>query len=164
MDRLTLTTEQAAFVAAKRAELGVQPGDPIQAGTNLVQDDTIRINDSWTIYVVCGDAGVIGAYVPEWDNMPGNVEPHFYCPIDVGDDVTDRAGPDGQTMPIYDAVALEARAAKKAGGANPKKARKLSDHDARVANRDLLAGQTDKHARQAIRAAMRAHGLLGKDD
>lgn len=156
MDRIVLTPEQQAIVDAKRIELNVQPGDPIQEGTNLVQGDSIRVNDSWDVFVVCGESGVVGSFVPAWDN--------FYCAIDLVESVTDRAGPNGETMPIFDEVQLQAMAARAGAPANPKRAAKQAERDHKKANRELVAAQPNHHTQKLLREALKAHGLLGKDD
>jgi len=103
MDRITLTEQQTSFLSSLRESLGIQPGDPVQEGNNVVQDDNLRVDDAWDIWVVGGAYGIIYAYIPAWDE--GDERVHF--PIDVVPYVTDRAGPDGQTMPLFDPPPVE---------------------------------------------------------
>lgn len=159
MDRLTLTTEQAAFLAAYRSQNGVNPADTVQEGTNLVVDDHLRIDGSWNCIAVRGASGVVDIYVPEWGD--------FIFPCDVVPWVTDRAGPNGETMPIMDEQQLQAMAAK-AGGTDPQRAAAKDERERRRslqrALRIGIASVDDGAERQRITKRLRELGVLGSDE
>jgi hypothetical protein len=160
MDRLVLTTEQQTKVDAWLADKATDTLNPMSAdvpGTNLVFDDHVEVASSWKCICFGGGNDAVYAYIPDWD---------LFFSIDLVDAVTDRAGPNGQTMPIIDPVQAEARTAAKAAAANPKQAA----HAEKVERRELkqllkdaiarLPHAEQKHAREVLRA----HGVLGKDD
>lgn len=162
MDRLALTTEQQAEVDAFRLENSVQTSDPVVEGTNLVVDDHLEVDNSWKVVVLSGDGGgAVNSYIPEWGGL--------IIPIDLVDYVTDRAGPNGETMPIYDEQQLAARAAQ-ASGENPREAARAERREERAHRRDVremlrdglkrLPHDQRKHAREVLRDK----GVLGKDD
>ena len=163
MQRLVLTQSQHDQIDAKRTELGVQPTDVVVEGSNLVPDDNLRVMDTFDVWVIGADSGLISSYVPDYDMI---------LPFDIIDHITDRAGPNGETMPIFDPVQAEARTAAKAGGTvqNPKMAAKEERKEERAHRRDIrdmlhdaikrLPRDQQKPAREKIRAA----GVLGKDD
>lgn len=154
MERLELTPEQQALVDNWREELNIQPNDIVQEGTNLVVDDHLQVDNSWKVVVLGGASGCVASYVPEWGD--------FWIPIDLVDYVTDRAGPNGQTMPIFDEQLLAARAAV----ANPQKAAPPKHPKPRRSFAQVLrdAVQRKLHAEHDhIMSALRKHGALGKD-
>lgn len=94
MERIVLTTEQQATADDfKDTYPYFDPDGNIYTGSNLVVDDDLRIDNSWEGVVLGGEGGCVWFYVPAWE---------LILPIDLIDYVTDRAGPDGQTMPIFD--------------------------------------------------------------
>jgi hypothetical protein len=163
MERLTLSPEQQTIVDNWRAENNVQMSDHVVDGTNLVVDDHLQIDNSWLCVVLAGENGDgVNAFVPEWGD--------FIMPIDLVDYITDRAGPNGQTMPIYDAVEppQAMSAARVASGAtpNPKDAaRDVHAHrrDRKTFYRDLIKAAPSEEARRTLRSLLVARGLVGKD-
>jgi hypothetical protein len=158
MNRLVLTPEEQAAVDDYRTVNNVQPTDTVVDGTNLVIDDHLRVDNAWDVAIVGGTGMFVIAIIPAWGGM--------ILEIDLLNFVTDRAGPNGQTMPIYDPQQELARAAKVAPPVDPKLAAKDERTDRRGLRKALrdaierLPADQQKHARQVIRAA----GALGKDD
>lgn len=156
--RPTLSPEQLQLIADKRTELGTQPTDAPNPGTNLVQDDWVQIDNSWYAWIVAPDSGCTGSYIPDWD---------LYLSIgSLEDYISDRAGPNGETMPIFDPVEAQARAAAKPAG-DPKHAAKGEQHAPRRALQQVLREaikrlphNDQKRARQTLRQA----GVLGPED
>jgi hypothetical protein len=105
MERITLTSEQQAEIEAKRVELGTTPETVIIEGSNLKMDDHLQIDNSWEGVVVGPESGVVCFYVPAW--------PLLFA-VDIEPYITDRIGPNGEVMPIFDPEQAEARAAGKA--------------------------------------------------
>jgi hypothetical protein len=146
MDRLTLTQADEAAVAD--TEETTQFDEVVAEGTNLIKGDHVKIADSWDAVIIGGQQTNVWLCVPAWGSYVG---PFGGIP----DYVTDRAGPNGETMPIRDEQQMQAMLAK-AGGANPKHAKK----DARERLRDFLALQSADVAR-----AIRKHLQIDdKDD
>lgn len=160
MERLQLTSTQQAFVDTSRTELSIQPNDVVQEGTNLVVDDHLQVDNSWFVVVIGGASGCVASYMPTWGD--------FWIPIDLVNYVTDRAGPNGETMPIFDEQ-LQARRAK-AGDEGLRDATKTERREERAHRRDIREMLRDglrrlpQEQRKRARDAMRAQGVLGKDD
>jgi hypothetical protein len=94
MDRITLTPDQQTLIDEFKASYPYfDPGGNIYTGSNLVVDDDLQIDNSWEGVVLGGEGGCVWFYVPAWD---------LILPIDLINYITDRAGPDGQTMPVFD--------------------------------------------------------------
>lgn len=152
MDRHTLTPTQQAGIESwmsEKASDTLNPLSPDVPGTNLVYLDQLEIDHAWWLVVLGGGNGLVYAYVPDWD---------VFFNIECVDYVTDRAGPNGETMPVIDPVQMEARLAAKAGGQNPKHAA----HGHHVAPRtvqDFLAAQTPE-TRKALEEQLKKHHLL----
>jgi hypothetical protein len=95
MDRITVTPEtQQACEKFKATHKGLDPDGNIYTGSNLVVDDHLEIDNSWSGIVLGGEGGLVWFCVPNWGNP--------IMPIDLIKYITGRAGPDGQTMPIFD--------------------------------------------------------------
>src|SRR4051812_29752044 len=93
MERLTLTEDQQAEIDAKKVELGVEPDTVVFEGTNLMPDDHVEIDDgAWYAVIVGPSTGCIMAFVPDWPAM---------FPVDFAKFISDRIGPNGETMPIW---------------------------------------------------------------
>lgn len=150
MERLQLTPEQQTFVETSRAELSIQPNDVVQEGTNLVVDDHVQVDNSWLVVVIGGASGCVASYMPDWGQ--------FWIPIDLVDYVTDRIGPNGETMPIFDEQ-LQARHAQAAGERRERGQRR----DIRGMLRDGLR-RLPREQRKHVREVLRAKGVLGRDD
>lgn len=98
MDRIVLTPEQQTKIDEfKDSYEFFDPDGQIYEGSNLVVDDNLQVDNSWEGVVLGGEGGLVWFYVPAWD---------LILPIDLVNYVTDRAGPDGQTMPIFDPVVI----------------------------------------------------------
>jgi hypothetical protein len=97
MIRVEPTEDQQAAMDAWRSERNVPTDVVLAVGTNLIVGDLVRIVDAFDGYLVGPEpgGGTVYALVPEWGD-----------PIigfgDLEDYVTDRAGPNGETMPIFD--------------------------------------------------------------
>jgi hypothetical protein len=138
MERLEITPEQQTIMDDYAAQQTPLPStDPVHADTNLVVGDDLEIDNSWKVRVIGGD-GATGTHciVPEWGNYCANIV--------LSDYITDRAGPNGETMPIRDEQQMQAMLAKQGG--NPKHAKQ----DKRDRLREFLALQSADTAR-AIR-------------
>lgn len=158
MNRYTITPEEQTILDDRRAEYGVQMTDVVVPGSNLVVDDHIEVDHAWKIVVIgAGQDGSIDCLMIEWGDL---VLRNF----DLFDYISDRAGPDGQTMPVIDEQGLQARALKAGGvAANPKHAAKQHRRELKEVLRDAikrLPHKEEKHAREVLRAA----GVLGKDE
>lgn len=165
MDRLELTPEQQAYVdgwLADKASDTLNPmvtTTPLVPDTNLVQFDQVTIDTTWPPAILLGGDGDVGTYtyIPAWDYLDNVV---------LVDSVTDRAGPDGQTMPIFTDEQFQSRVAK-AAAKNPKqaaKAERKEQRDIRRSIRETLDAQPDPKVRKRLHQQLVQHGLLGKDD
>jgi hypothetical protein len=151
MERLTLTQTQQDSIAAWLAEKAsdtLNPMTPDVPGTNLVSDDHLEIDHSWKCVVFGGGNAAVYCYVPDWD---------FFMNCDLVDYITDRAGPNGETMPVIDPVQMEAMRAA-AAAKNPKHAAH-GHHAAPRTVQDLLDAQTPE-TRAALEAQLKKHHLL----
>jgi hypothetical protein len=93
MDRLDISPEQQALIDAYKADnAGTFDPEPAK-GTDLVADDDLEIDNSWKVRVIAGQWGCVACIVPEWGDV--------IFAINLVDYVTDRAGPNGETMPIW---------------------------------------------------------------
>lgn len=135
MDRLPLTPEDDAAIADWKVNNTPEALDPVQLGTNLVVDDHVQVDNAWSAVVLGGD-GIAGtySYIPEWGGLTLNIV--------LSDYITDRAGPNGETMPIVDPPHVEHRHAEVA--------RRLLDAV------DRLPGRQRAHALEVLRA----HGAI----
>jgi hypothetical protein len=94
MERIVLTPEEQTTVDAfKERYPYLDPDGLIYEGSNLVVDDNLRVDDQWDCWVLGGEGGLVWSYVPAWA---------LTLPIDLVPYVTDRIGPAGETMPIFD--------------------------------------------------------------
>ena len=168
MDRYTITPEEQTILDDLRTEWGVQMTDVVVPGSNLVVDDHIEVDHAWKIAIIGpGQDGSIDCLMLEWGDM---VLRNF----DLFEYISDRAGPDAQTMPVTDPEPeLQARQSARSateGGQNPKHAAKAERKEERAHRRDLkevlreaiqrLPHKEQKHAREVLRTK----GVLGKDD
>jgi hypothetical protein len=164
MERIDVTPEARAAMADFKAQnpANFDPNDLIYEGSNLVLDDHLQIDSSWQGIVFGGNGGLVWFCIPDWGNM--------LLPIDLIDYITDRAGPDGQTLPVFDEQQMQARAAKAAAPQNPNQAARAERKEERAHRREVkevlreavarLPHDQRKHARQVLRAA----GVLGPND
>ncbi|MBA3841085.1 MAG: hypothetical protein H0X39_00420 [Actinobacteria bacterium] len=149
MDRIVLTADQQAIVDNYRTANNVQLTDVVVDGTNLVVDDHLQVDNSWTVITLSGDQqGQVISYIPEWGDLILN--------IDLVDYITDRIGPQGQIMPIHDPVQAQARTAAVAAKAakNPKHATEPHKESLRRALKEAvekLPHHEQKHAREVLR-------------
>jgi len=94
MERLTISPEQQTIIDTFKAEQG-STFDPEPAeGTNLIEGDDLEVDNSWKVRVIAGQWGCVACIIPEWGDI--------ILPIGLVPYITDRAGPNGETMPIYD--------------------------------------------------------------
>jgi hypothetical protein len=141
MERLTLDTEQQAYVDGYHTDHSLTPGASCNhAGTNIVIDDHLLMFDTW-LCVVLGPSvdseGCLDIYTPGWGML-------FYMPVwGVEGGVNDRAGPNGQTMPVYDEPPEELLA-RSEDAPDPKAAKKAQ----RERLHAFLAGQPKETAKQ----------------
>jgi hypothetical protein len=111
MERLTISPEQQSLIDAFKQENegGFDP-EPA-AGTNLVEGDDLQIDNDWKVRVIAGQWGCVACLVPEWSNAIMQIAlvegRRTY--------ITDRAGPNGETMPIYDPTPEEPEAGGEGG-------------------------------------------------
>jgi hypothetical protein len=161
MERFTLTPDDEAAISAivNDTQNYVTNVNLIIEGTNLVAGDQVTVNDSWTAAIFAGDdGGSAWCCMPQWGSV--------CLPIaDLADFVTDRAGPNGETMPIYDEVQAQARSAAKTQAVEADTKQKHGHHRSlESALRDAikrLPHDKQKHARETLKK----HGVLGgKDD
>lgn len=94
MERIPLTPEDDARIAAWLDEHGAELAPEVAEGSNLVQFDHIMFDSQFPVVVLGGQDGAIQSYFPEWGGETLNV--------DLIDYITDRIGPNGETMPIFD--------------------------------------------------------------
>jgi hypothetical protein len=154
MERLTLTETQQASIAAWLAEKANDTLNPMTTnmpGTNLVPDDHLEIDHNWKCVVLGGGNEVVYVYVPDWGWFSDGGLADFF------DLVTDRAGPNGEIMPIIDPVQMQARTAA-AAAKNPKHAAH-GHHVAPRTMQDLLDAQTPE-TRKALEEQLKKHHLL----
>jgi hypothetical protein len=162
MERLTISTQTAAVIGDFKSTYEYfDPDGLIYEGSNLVVDDHLILAEQFAGVVLGGEGGAVWFCIPDADNV--------IMPINLIDVITDRAGPNGQTMPVFDEVQAQARMAK-AAAANPKEAARAEHREERAHRRELkevlreaiakLPHDQQKHARQVLRAK----GVLGKDD
>jgi hypothetical protein len=117
MNRLELSAETIAAIADFKASYEhFDPEGLIYPDSNLVVDDHLEIDGSWSGVVLGGEQLAVWFCVPDWGNA--------MMPIDLIDYITDRAGPDGQTLPVFDEVQVQARAAAKTAAMEPKHAQR----------------------------------------
>jgi len=158
MDRLTLTTENEAEIAAWKAEHASELDAEVSAGSNLIADDHLQINNDWKVVVIGGQSEAVWSFMPEWPGVPPML-------IDLVDFVTDRIGPNGEGLPIFDETELQARALK-AGGENPSDAAEPEHERRRKLDQVLreaikrLPHDEQKHAREVLKQK----GVLKLDD
>jgi len=167
MDRLTLTTSQQAFLDDYRSTNNIEMDAVVAEDTNIVVDDQIEIDNNWA-FIVIGPSviseGAIDGYIPDWGDFALPLPP-----FDVLRLASDRAGPNGEEMPLADEIQMQARAAKAAPTVDPKVAAKAERKEEHAHRRDVkevlreavakLPHDQQKHAREVMRAA----GVLGKD-
>jgi hypothetical protein len=94
MDRLDISPEQQGLIDAFKAENGGTFDPEIAGGSNIIEGDDLEVDNSWKVRVIAGQWGCVACIIPEFGNA--------IMAINLIDFVTDRAGPNGETMPIYD--------------------------------------------------------------
>jgi len=94
MDRIAVTPETQTAIDEFKAAHTAPFDDEVYPGSNLVPDDHLEIDNSWSGIVVGGETGLVWFCVPDWGNP--------IMPIDLIKYVSGRAGPNGETMPIFD--------------------------------------------------------------
>lgn len=157
MEKIALTTEDEAAIAAWKTEHDAEllPRPPaVYDGTNLVVGDHLQIDNSWKVVVLGGQDAAVQSYIPEWGGMIMNIA--------LVDYITDRAGPNGETMPIYDEQQVEARGLAKPAAVD-KHAQHAHRRDIKEVLRDAIKRLDHKEAKHA-REVLRAAGVLGHDD
>lgn len=103
MERIVLTSEEQTTVDAFKERYPYLDEDGlIYEGSNLVVDDNLRVDDQWDCWVLGGEGGLVWSYVPLWA---------LTLPIDLVPYVTDRIGPAGETMPIFDPLEVNPQCA-----------------------------------------------------
>ncbi len=143
MSRLTVSPAQQALIDAFKTENASTFDPEIAAGSTLVEGDHLEIDNSWYVIAIAGQWGCVACMIPDWGDL--------ILAIDLVDYVTDRAGPNGEEMPIFDAQQLQARAASKTQAVEDKhghhretlrravrEAIKRLPHDEEKAARDML--------------------------
>jgi hypothetical protein len=97
MDRLPDSEIEPQAIAAWQAANDVSEGDPAAPGTNLIAGDHVLLV-GWLPIVVYGPAPAAGGC------FYGGYAPYFGTePLAfLTSDITDRIGPNGETMPIVD--------------------------------------------------------------
>jgi hypothetical protein len=159
MERIAETEYDQAAIDAFRTDRGVTMSDVVQPGTNLVIDDHLRIVDAFNVVVVAPEGGSIWCYV--W----GQIMPFG----DLQDYVTDRIGPNGETMPIFDDEEEEEPSPAPPQGQQqqqrqPKaKLSKAERHAKRYDLQAFLKAQSPETAK-LVREHLRARGLLTDGD
>lgn len=167
MNREQLNETQQAFVDGHRAQYNQQVGDPALDNTNLITDDHTLFQGF--VAIILGKSvaaeGCVDVYVPAWVDWPLFFPPNDFVPY-----VTDRAGPNGETMPIVDEEQMQMMMARAGGEQNPREAaaeRREERADRRgfqKAVRGAVKRIDDSQKRQQLRQKLRALGVLGKDD
>jgi hypothetical protein len=95
MEREELTPEDRAKCDEFMATYEYFDADGlVYEGSNLVIGDQLEIDHAWRGEVLGGETGLVWFVIPAWG------APIF--PIDLIDYVSDRIGPNGETMPIFD--------------------------------------------------------------
>jgi hypothetical protein len=94
MDRLDISPEQQGLIDAFKAEQASTFDPEVAAGSNLIEGDDLQVDNSWKVRVIAGQWGCVACLVPEWGDA--------ILAIGLVDYVTDRAGPNGEGMPIFD--------------------------------------------------------------
>lgn len=154
MERLNLTQEEQALIEVHRAELGTTSETVIVDGSNLKLGDHLQIDNSWEGVVVGPEAGTVSFYVPAWPLL---------FPVDLFDYITDRAGPNGETMPVTDPAPQARGAAAAAPAATPDKHHKPHRRHIKEVLREAIKRLPHDQQKNAREVMVRA-GVLGKDD
>lgn len=157
MIRQVLTPEQQLIVDDYRTANNVKLTDVVVDGTNLVVDDQLEIDNTWPLLVVLsGDGGgAVNSYIPDWGDL--------IMPIDLIDYVTDRIGPQAQTMPIFDEVQLQARTAAKTKAPGDKHHPHTHRRSLEDVLRDAVKRLPHKEEKHAL-AVLKKAGVLDKKD
>lgn len=168
MDRLTLTPAQQAFIDAYHTEFNPDPNAEVIPGTNVVVDDHLLLDANNAVIVVGGPSpytpGCFDGFVPLWGELMWVPFTPEFLPY-----VIDRAGPNGQTMPIYDEEEPEARQAGEPAG-DPREAARAERREDRARRRDFREMVRDaikrmpRERRKHVRGILRAKGILGHDE
>jgi hypothetical protein len=93
MERIAVTPQTDTAISDFKASHGAFD-EEVYKGSNLVPDDHLQIDTSWQGVVLGGEGGLVWFCIPDWGDI--------IMPIDLVNYVTDRAGPNGETMPIFD--------------------------------------------------------------
>lgn len=156
MERLPISAEQQALIDAYKAENASTFDPEPAAGSNIVEGDDLEVDNNWKVRVIAGQWGCVACLIPEWGD--------FIMAVDLVDYVTDRAGPAGQTLPIYDPApeaGMSAAAKTQAVTAEPKQkhGRHRSLQDALRDAVKRLAHDQQKTAREKLKQA----GVLSEE-
>lgn len=163
MERLQLNETQQAYAEAYWQDNNVQIGDPALEGTNLVASDHVQIDNSWYAVLLgasVSSPGCVDTYIPDWGE--------FILPMwQIDLFVTDRAGPNGETMPIYDLQQMAARtadaAAKPEAAGAERREKRAHRRDLKELLREAIGRLPDDQERR-VRQTLRAKGVLGHED
>ena len=108
MERLNISPEQQALIDAYKAEQGSTFDPEVAEGSNLIEGDDLEVDHSWKVRVIGGQWGCVACLIPEWGDA---IMAIYLVPS-----VSDRAGPNGETMPIFDPPDEEETDAPDVGG------------------------------------------------
>jgi len=165
MERNPISEETQQAIDTWQTENNGPSTGPALVGTNLVIGDDLQIDNNWRCFVIGvvpdADAAVV-VVIPEWGNYVTGAELLY--------SISDRAGPNGETMPVMDEPQQQAMMARVAGVADPKVAAKEERQDQRADRRDkkqlyrgILKAAPDG-TRQRLRKLFHEKGYLGKED
>lgn len=161
MERLELTQAQQDYVNDYRSTYTVDPQAELTEGTNLIVDDHLQVDNNWYA-IILGPSpdspGCLDCYIPAWGE--------FWLPLwQVEVYVTDRAGPNGEVMPVFEVeqpLVAQAAAASASAAAHrpppkpPRRPRRSLEHVL------IEAVQRKVHADQRrILDSLRKQGAIG---
>jgi hypothetical protein len=99
MERQDISSEQQELIDAFKSEQASTFDPEVAAGSNLIEGDDIEVDHLYKMRVIAGQWGCVACLIPEWGD----------CILPIGlvysresTLITDRAGPNGETMPIFD--------------------------------------------------------------
>lgn len=167
---MTLSTQEQELVDAEidtyLATNNADPADPVVTGSNVVVRDTLNVDNAWDVYVIGGDGVSPNCYVPAWGGLIMYIDLMAY--------VTDRAGPNGETMPVIVPPEEEPQKMMARGAAEdpaqqtaqaspaPTTARHKQKDFASVVREAVKKLPKDKQ--KDARAKLQAAGVFGKDE
>jgi hypothetical protein len=99
MDRQSISPEQQGLIDAFKSEQGSTFDAEPAEGSNLIEGDDIEVDNQYKMRVIAGQWGCVACLIPEWGDA---ILPIGLVYSRESTLITDRAGPNGEGMPIFD--------------------------------------------------------------